>query len=155
MGSWRFDAAYVVGFTWGGAPDYNPLSLLAPPPPQTWWVLTDRFLNQKHLVAAQRIDRLSVTYSSTHVVLKFGRQALTWGAGLVFHPMDLFDPFAPDAIDTQYKPGTDMLYGQYLFDNGSDLQAVIVPRPAHNGGGLTAKASCGASTGCSWIIRAG
>ncbi len=55
--------------------------------------------------------------------------------------MDLFDPFAPDATDTEYKPGTDMLYGQYLFDDGSDLQAVIVPRPAHRGGGLTGNAS--------------
>ena len=78
----------------------------------------------------QRIDRLSIAYTGAHLVVRAGRQALTWGAGLVFRPMDLFDPFAPDATDTEYKPGTDMLYGQYLFDDGSDLQAVIVPRPA-------------------------
>ncbi|MDE2462520.1 MAG: hypothetical protein KGO02_02215, partial [Alphaproteobacteria bacterium] len=108
IGSWRFDAAYVVGVTWGEAPDYSPLSLLPPAPPRTWLNLSDQFLAQKHVIATQRIDRLSVSYSSTHVVLKLGRQALTWGAGLVFRPMDLFDPFAPDAIDTEYKPGTDM-----------------------------------------------
>ena len=141
LADWSFDTAYVIGFDWGDAPSYNPLSLLAPAPPLTWWNLSDQFIAQKHLVATQRIDRLSIAYTSTHVVLKLGRQALTWGAGIVFHPMDLFDPFAPDAIDTEYKPGTDMLYGQYLFDDGSDLQAVIVPRPGREGGGLTTNAS--------------
>lgn len=141
LGDWSFATAYVIGFDWGDAPSYKPLSLLASTPPLTWWNLSDQFIAQKHLVATQRIDRLSIAYTSTHVVLKLGRQALTWGAGIVFHPMDLFDPFAPDAIDTEYKPGTDMLYGQYLFDDGSDLQAVIVPRPGREGGGLTTNAS--------------
>lgn len=76
----------------------------------------------------QRIDRLALTYSGEHVVVKAGRQALTWGGGLVFRPFDLFNPFAPNATYTRYKPGADMLYGQYLFDSGSDLQAVFVPR---------------------------
>ncbi len=141
LGAWRFDAAYVVGFIWGDGPSYSPLASLSAAPPLTWWNLSNQFVAQKHLIATQRIDRLSIAYTATHVVLKLGRQALTWGAGIIFHPMDLFDPFAPDAIDTEYKPGTDMLYGQYLFDDGSDLQAVIVPRPAQEGGGLAVNAS--------------
>ncbi len=75
-----------------------------------------------------RVDRLSLMYSGTHAIARLGRQALTWGVGMVFHPMDLFNPFAPNALETDYKPGVDMLYGQWLFDNGSDIQGLVVPR---------------------------
>ncbi|MEM1190059.1 MAG: hypothetical protein AAGI72_16130 [Pseudomonadota bacterium] len=74
------------------------------------------------------LDRASIAYSTPKTVVRLGRQALTWGRGQVFQPLDLFNPFAPDAPDQSYKPGTDMIYGQYLFDNGADLQALVVPR---------------------------
>jgi len=75
-----------------------------------------------------KFDRFYVGYSTEHLILRAGRQAITWGTGQIFHPMDLFDPFSPIATDTEYKAGVDMLYGQWLFDDGSDLQALIVPR---------------------------
>jgi len=42
---------------------------------------------------------------------------LSWGNGLVFSPMDIVNPFDPTAVDTEYKAGDDMLYGQidYFF----------------------------------------
>jgi hypothetical protein len=142
---WRFDLAWRVGFDAGDTPKFEKLQaatqLFPAPPPTSWWDLGGSIVHEPHLTAAQRIDRLSVTYTSAHLVLRAGRQALTWGAGLVFRPMDLFDPFAPNSTDTEYKPGTDMVYGQYLFDDGSDIEAVIVPRPAHRGGELTANGS--------------
>jgi hypothetical protein len=55
--------------------------------------------------------------------------------------MDLFDPFAPNATDTEYKPGADMAYVQRLFSDGSDLQLIVVPRPPQRGDGVTADAS--------------
>ena len=85
-------------------------------------------------VATGTIDRASVTFTTDNLVLRAGRQAITWGSGMVFHPSDIVAPFAPDAIDTTYKPGVDMLYGQYLFDNGADIQAIVVPRAATWGG---------------------
>ena len=60
--------------------------------------------------------------------LRFGRQALSWGNGLFYAPMDLVNPFDPAAIDTEYKAGDDMLYLQYLQDSGNDLQAAVVVR---------------------------
>ena len=76
-----------------------------------------------------RVDRLSVGYISSRGVVRVGRQAITWGNGLIFNNvMDLFNPFDPAAVDREYKPGDDMIYGQYLRDNGDDLQAVIVFR---------------------------
>ena len=142
---WSFDIAYEASAIYGDAPQLvnasAALALLPQAPPATWWDLSDTFVNDRHLAAMHKLDRLSVTYTGEHLVLRLGRQALTWGSGLVFRPMDLFDPFAPNATDTEYKPGTDMLYGQWLFDDGSDLQLVVVPRPARPGGEPASNAS--------------
>jgi hypothetical protein len=76
----------------------------------------------------QRLDRLFVAYNGEQVVLRFGRQAISWGNGLVFQPLDIFSPFSPTEIDKEYKTGDDMLYGQWLFENGDDLQLILLPR---------------------------
>jgi hypothetical protein len=75
-----------------------------------------------------RLDRFWVGFSGDKVVVRAGRQALSWGNGLFFAPMDLVNPFDPTTIDTEYKSGDDMLYGQYLRDNGDDVQAAAVFR---------------------------
>lgn len=93
-----------------------------------WFDLSHSISSGEDYNLTHSLDRFYLGYSNEHLVLKLGRQALSWGNGLVFRPMDLFNPFAPDAIDTSYKPGTDMLYGQWLLDNGSDLSGLVVPR---------------------------
>ena len=143
--AWSFALAYQVNADSGDTPALTAhraaLGIFPVPPPATWWNLSDTFVNDAHLTATQRLDRLWLGYSDSHLVLRIGRQALTWGSGLVFRPMDLFDPFAPTATDTEYKPGTDMIYGQWLFDDGSDLQLIAAPRPARAGGALMSNAS--------------
>ncbi len=47
--------------------------------------------------------------------------------------MDVFNPFDPAAVDTEYKIGDDMVYGQYLTDGGSDWQFVEVVRRNRDG----------------------
>lgn len=82
----------------------------------------------------QRLDRLWVGYASEKAVVRFGRQALSWGNGLFYAPMDLVNPFDPAAVDTEYKAGDDMLYLQYLTDSGADIQgAYVIRRDALNG----------------------
>ena len=103
-------------------------SPVAPPP--TLFDLKGVLVDDQDLLLTHEIDRLSLGYSAPDFVIRAGRQALTWGAGMVFHPLDLVDPFAPNAVDTEYKPGVDMVYGQYLFENGSNLEAIAVPRAA-------------------------
>ncbi len=75
-----------------------------------------------------RLDRLNAKYQTDNWQVTFGRQVISWGNGLAFQPLDLFNPFSPTAIDTDYKVGDDMLYGQYLFESGADLQALTVFR---------------------------
>jgi hypothetical protein len=117
---------------------------LLPTPPSTWFDLSEDIVNRGPTVVTASLDRLSLAYTSPQTVVRVGRQALTWGSGLVFRPMDLFDPFSPSATDTEYKPGVDMLYFQRLFADGSDLQFVLAPRPPRYGAAPTANESSAA-----------
>ena len=90
--------------------------------------LSKRISDQDDRVITQRLDRLYLTHTSDKTVLKIGRQAVSWGNGIIYNPVDFFNPFDPAAIDTEYKTGDDMLYAQYLQDSGNDLQAVWVGR---------------------------
>jgi hypothetical protein len=93
-----------------------------------WMNLSDTLHEGDSSEVVQRLDRLHLGWSGEKTVLRVGRQAVSWGNGLFYHPMDFFNPFDPAAIDTEYKAGDDMLYGQYLLDSGSDWQAVAVQR---------------------------
>ena len=144
-GSWGLQVHYLVSAELGpDVPFARREAGLLPAPAPTMFNLTDTFENQGRLIASQSIDRLAVTYSTPQWVVRLGRQAITWGSGLVFRPMDLFDPFSPSATDTEYKPGVDMLYVQRLFADGSDLQLVVTPRPDAFGGPPAANASSAA-----------
>ena len=103
---------------------------LSPPVPLTLFDLTRTSMPNAETLSIATIDRASVAFSGDHLVVKIGRQAITWGGGLVFHPSDIVAPFAPNSIDTAYKPGADMVYAQYLFAGGADIQAIALPRPA-------------------------
>ena len=93
-----------------------------------WFNLTHDIYNKNKDATVVRLDRISIGYSGDKTVIRFGRQAISWGNGLLFTPMDIFNPFDPTAVDREYKTGDDMLYGQYLLGNGDDVQAVGVVR---------------------------
>jgi hypothetical protein len=118
------------------------LARLAPTPaPGNYFNLTKTVTNGVDRRVTHQIDRLSFSYSTPSLVVRGGRQALTWGAGMVFHPMDLVAPFSPDTTDTEFKPGVDMLYLQWLMADGSDLEFITVPRRTVPGGPATVDAS--------------
>jgi hypothetical protein len=123
-GRWTFDAAWqLVGIS----ADTLPLTGL-PSDDRRLFDLTD-VINESHNEALlHRLDRLWLGYASETTVLRFGRQALSWGNGLFYAPMDLVNPFDPAAIDTEYKVGDDMAYLQYLRADGDDVQAAWVLR---------------------------
>jgi hypothetical protein len=79
-------------------------------------------------ITAHRLDRFYFDHTTNQTVVRVGRQAISWGNGLFYNPMDFFNPFDPAAIDKEYKSGDDMIYGQYLQQSGNDWQAVWVGR---------------------------
>ena len=122
---WTFDSAYQFvglqgeGLRLGGGPPNDDRRLFN---------FTDIISEGSDNAVLHRLDRFWVGYTSEKTVVRLGRQALSWGNGLVYAPMDLVNPFNPVSIDTEYKAGDDMLYLQYLQDNGNDVQAAYVTR---------------------------
>jgi len=132
-GAWRFEAHSLLSYQKGGNAALA-AALAEDTPPPSYFDLTSLLSSSADSRLTHTIDRFSVSYSSQNIVLKAGRQAVTWGSGMFFHPSDIIAPFSPAAIDTAYKPGVEMLYAQVLFDNGNDVEAVFVPRRAVAGG---------------------
>lgn len=136
QGRWNFDIDYqLIGvysdrleFTRELPPELRILFPHLPNDRTRLFDLTHVFTDSGKSAALQRLDRLAADFSTEHVVMRFGRQAITWGNGLVYNVMDIFNPFDPAAVDKEFKTGDDMIYGQFLQTNGNDLQAVMVLR---------------------------
>jgi len=75
-----------------------------------------------------RLDRLYFTVMREWGALRLGRQAITWGNGLLFNPMDLFNPFSPSDIEREYKSGDDMVSLQWSPGETVNVQYLFVPR---------------------------
>jgi hypothetical protein len=133
---WSFDTDYQLIGLYGDRVEFTrdlpeEVQLLYPHLPNDrtrLFDLTYVFHDSGKSAVLNRLDRLSVGYTSDKVVMKFGRQAISWGNGLIYSAMDIFNPFDPAAVDKEYKTGDDMLYGQVLRDNGDDFQGVMVFR---------------------------
>jgi hypothetical protein len=133
-GHFGFEADYLLQAITGSAVELqNDLEALDPElfidrAKTQWLPLDDTLADSKTRRAVQSLDRLSISYTTERWVFKLGRQAYSWGNGIVFRPFDIFDPFAPDVLDDSYKPGIDTAYVQRLLANGSDIVALLVPR---------------------------
>jgi hypothetical protein len=135
-GRWAFHADYQLIGLFGDRVEYTrelpPGSELfvprLPGDERRLFDLTGVMHDRDKSALLHRLDRLWAGYASEQAVIRVGRQAISWGNGLFYAPMDLVNPFDPATIDTEYKAGDDMLYLQYLQDNGNDLQAAVVVR---------------------------
>ncbi len=133
VGPWSMEAALQLDMRHGSTVERDHALVAAYPaleydPNTSYWDLESIGVDGGATQSTQRLDRFNLAYAGRAFVARMGRQALTWGAGLVFHPMDLVNPFQPVATDTAYKRGTDMLYAQWLLSDGSDIQFASVPR---------------------------
>lgn len=134
-GAWDLDVDYQLVGLFGDTiqftrdlPPFLQLVARLPQDQTRLFSLTRVFRDEGRAAILQRLDRVSLGYSGEKTVVRFGRQAISWGNGIVYTPMDIFNPFDPAAVDKEYKTGDDMLYGQYLRGNGDDLQGVAVFR---------------------------
>ena len=106
--------------------------------------LTKGFHRGRHSAARHRLDRLAYQYEDGWGSLTVGRAAITWGNGLVFNPMDLFNPFAPTDVERDYKIGDDLalltLYPAQ-WNGNAEWQLLLVPRRSTPGGSLRKEAA--------------
>ena len=124
-GHWTFDSAYQLAGLQG---DSFRLDGGLPSDDRRLFDFSDVISEGSDSAILHRLDRFWIGFTSEKTVVRLGRQALSWGNGLAYAPMDLVNPFNPASIDTEYKAGDDMLYLQYLQDNGNDVQAAYVAR---------------------------
>ena len=140
-----FDFAYEAAITGGQRrkavsevlPGMAGSAFAASGPPsdeQQLFSLTKVLSEEDEYLAYHRIDRLSVTIDTDSGTVKAGRQALTWGNGMVFNPVDVINPFAPADVIRDYKTGSDMLLYQHGAGFITDLQFVYVPRRGRESG---------------------
>ena len=90
--------------------------------------LTNIIEENDNYIFYQRLDRFVLTWQPDWGTAKFGRQAVTWGNGLLFNPMDLFNPFEPTDVIRDYKIGIDMANLAVPLSPGVDTQLLYVPR---------------------------
>jgi hypothetical protein len=102
--------------------------------------LTRQLDEQDRYQVYHRLDRLNMTGALDWVTLRIGRQALSWGDGMLFNPMDLFNPFAPGAVQRDYKTGDDMAHLQFPIQT-AEMEVLYLPRRDAESGDLQHDAS--------------
>ncbi len=104
------------------------LSTKTPGDDARFFNLTNIIKETDEYILYHRLDRLSLTLLHDWGNIRLGRQALTWGNGFLFNPIDLFNPFSPIDIDRDYKIGDDMATIEVQGTSIGDLQFLYVPR---------------------------
>ncbi|MCD4655061.1 hypothetical protein K8T06_14135 [bacterium] len=72
------------------------------------------------------IDRLNIYWNTSRTALTVGRQAIGLSTCLYLTINDFFQPFAPEAIYREYKPGVDALKFQYYTGPLSEIDMIYV-----------------------------
>ncbi|WP_300462996.1 hypothetical protein [Desulfobacula sp.] len=79
-------------------------------------------------IAWHRLDRLFFSIKLSRGDIRVGRQAVTWGNGFMFNPMDLFNPFAPSDTVRDYKMGDDLVLVRWDTERFGEADLLYVPR---------------------------
>jgi hypothetical protein len=75
------------------------------------------------------LDRLYYRRNYKEYTLSVGRQAIDWGSGRFWQPLNVFGSFSPTDLDTDYKPGIDVLNVDYFPSPYSTVTAVYAFAP--------------------------
>ena len=90
--------------------------------------LTKTLKQTDDYVLWQRFDRLFFSIKPSWGDIMVGRQAITWGNGFIFNPMDLFNPFAPSDTIRDYKMGDDLVSVRFNSKFSGECNLLYVPR---------------------------
>ena len=90
--------------------------------------LTKTIKDTDEYVLWNRLDRLFFSIKPSWGDILIGRQAITWGNGFMFNPMDLFNPFAPSDTIRDYKMGDDLISLSFNTDFSGECSLLYVPR---------------------------
>ncbi|MCG8618709.1 MAG: hypothetical protein MI802_21015 [Desulfobacterales bacterium] len=113
-------------------PALFPDGLFGPPDDdRRFFDLTGTLNDDKDTMGYHRLDRAMVAFTPAWGEVRLGRQAVTWGHGFTFNPMDLFNPFSPTDLERDYKTGDDLILVQFPVNTLNvelDLELIYVAR---------------------------
>ena len=95
-------------------------------------------LDDTDLFLQGRTDRLFAQATVGKNTLRLGRQAISFGHGMVFNPMDLVQPFSIATIDNEYKAGIDALRIERYFGMTGQITGVVAYSGSWDIEGMTA-----------------
>jgi|GEM_PF-3571984 len=79
--------------------------------------------DQDDCVIRHRVDRLKLSWNGWTA----GRDAVSFGAGRIFSPMDIFEPFGAAEIDRENKTGIDIIKYDMGLTDFSDATLLFAP----------------------------
>ncbi len=85
------------------------------------------FHSENNLLGFHALDRLRLRFRDDMIQLSLGRQAVSWGTGLIWNPTDLFTAFAPTEIDRDEKMGVDVIRLTWTSDDGTSIDFIGEP----------------------------
>ena len=90
--------------------------------------LESEILDEDAIRARHGLDRLWMRWEpDRRAQMTVGRQAVSWGTGLVWSPTDIFSAFAPTEIDREEKLGVDVV--RLMLQPYSDVSVDLVAEP--------------------------
>jgi hypothetical protein len=121
--NWQFEASLDYQYLWSDPSGTVPL-------PANGY---NRRLNMDkvwqhgtHGASRLQADRLNLQWRTGTVDTTLGRQAVGFGRILIYSPLDVIAPFAPDAIDTEVRSGIDALHTIFNYGLDGQLGAIAI-----------------------------
>ena len=109
------------------------VGLNAPEAVELSWAVDD-----EELFLQGRTDRLWIRQQFGRTDVTVGRQAIGFGNGLAFNPLDLVQPFSFATIDSEYKPGVDAFRVDQYLGMSSQIGALLAYSGDWDKDGITA-----------------
>ncbi len=90
--------------------------------------LESAFWDEDTILARHGLDRLWMRWEpDRRMQWTVGRQAVSWGTGLIWSPTDIFSAFAPTEIDREEKLGVDVV--RLMLQPSSNVSVDVVAEP--------------------------
>jgi len=121
--TWRLETALDYQYLWSDPPgirEPEPIEYNRRLDMQKSWQ------HDKHGNERLQVDRLNLQWQTWAIDTTIGRQAIGFGRILIFSPLDVIAPFAPDAIDTDVRSGVDALHTIFNYDVDGQIGAIVV-----------------------------
>jgi len=102
------------------------LGSLPDPPPGRLVDLERSWGRGRHVSDQLQFDRLLLRGRHGPLDWSLGRQAIGFGRIALASPLDVINPFPPDTLDSDVRPGVDALRATYSFATGGQAGATAV-----------------------------